>query len=538
MTVRLRLRVLVPLLVAAAIAVTWPLAVHLANGVTDFGDPLLNSWILAWDAHALATSPRHLFDANIFYPESWTLAYSETLLLPGVLLAPVIWAGGSGILAHNLTVLSAYVLSGLWAFLLVRRLTRDDGAAFVSAVIFAALPYRMEALPKVQLQLSWLWPLALLAMLDVFEKPGWRSAGAFALAAGAEMYACVYYGIFEAFGVGAVALVGLLYVRQNRGRTTAWLAAGAVGAVLVALPLALAYRQASHIVGERGFAEVRQYSATVANYAEAHPESWLYRDEHRLGEAERHLFPGYVAPALAVASLIPPMAPGVVAYMAAGFVTFDLSLGANAPGYAWLYRHVPPLRALRVPARLGMFVGFVLSVLAGFGVARVSRGRTQTTRILIVCAAALGAVAEGRVRTQTLVELEPRPSVYRWLAEQPDGVVCEYPVGNLEGRAGPQDPTYMYYSTMHWKPLVNGYSGFAPPSYRELLTMLDGFPDDRAIAYLRTRHVRYLLVHQPFYIEGHYADDVAALKARSDLRWAGRFRWRTGETSDAFLLIP
>ena len=72
-----------PLLVAAAIAVTWPLALHLANGVTDFGDPLLNSWILAWDAHALATSPRHLFDANIFYPESWTLAYSETLLLPG-----------------------------------------------------------------------------------------------------------------------------------------------------------------------------------------------------------------------------------------------------------------------------------------------------------------------------------------------------------------------------------------------------------------------------------------------------------------------
>ena len=96
----------------------------------------------------------------------------------------------------------------------------------------------------------------------------------------------------------------------------------------------------------------------------------------------------------------------------------------------------------------------------------------------------------------------------------------------------------MYYSLQHWKPLVNGYSGFAPASYGALLHDLRGFPDDEGIAALRRRKVRYLLVHQPFYINGDYAADIAALRGRSDLRWAGRFRWKGGDTSDAFVLLP
>ena len=94
----------------------------------------------------------------------------------------------------------------------------------------------------------------------------------------------------------------------------------------------------------------------------------------------------------------------------------------------------------------------------------------------------------------------------------------------------------MYYSTRHWKPLVNGYSGFTPPSYRRLLEELDGFPDDRSVAHLRVRGVRYLLLHEPFYIHGDYHADVATLRARTDLQWAGRFRWRGGAVSDAFVV--
>src|SRR6188768_1079509 len=135
----------VVLLAFLAVVATWPVALQMSTGVSDFGDPLLNAWILGWDAHALATGPRHLFDANIFHPETWTLAYSETLLLPALLAAPVLWLGGSGVLAHNVVMLLGYVLSGLTMFWLVRRITGDDGAALVAAVVYAVYPYRMEA---------------------------------------------------------------------------------------------------------------------------------------------------------------------------------------------------------------------------------------------------------------------------------------------------------------------------------------------------------------------------------------------------------
>ena len=55
----------------------------MSDGVHDPGDPLMVTWVLAWVAHQLPNAPAHIFDANIFYPERNTLAYSESLLVPG-----------------------------------------------------------------------------------------------------------------------------------------------------------------------------------------------------------------------------------------------------------------------------------------------------------------------------------------------------------------------------------------------------------------------------------------------------------------------
>jgi hypothetical protein len=153
---------------------------------------------------------------------------------------------------------------------------------------------------------------------------------------------------------------------------------------------------------------------------------------------------------------------------------------------------------------------------------------------MIGCALA-GVVVEGGNRSLELSALPDRaPSVYRWLAAQTRGAVCEYPLGNLSGRVGPQDPTYEYYSTQHWQPLVNGYSGFEPASYRDMKEQLRTFPNAASINYLRQRHVRYLLVHQGFYINGDYYGDVRALRQQTGLAWVGTFRWRDGTESTAF----
>ena len=88
---------------------------HLSR--TDNGDALLNMWTIGWVAHQLPRDPRHLFDANIFYPERLTLAYSEAMIVQGALALPVIAAGGSPVLAFNLVLLAGFALTG-WAFCL------------------------------------------------------------------------------------------------------------------------------------------------------------------------------------------------------------------------------------------------------------------------------------------------------------------------------------------------------------------------------------------------------------------------------------
>ena len=69
---------------------------------------------MSWTAHALLTAPSRLFDANIFYPEKLTLAYSEAMLVQALFAVPVIAAGGSAVLAYNVAVIAGFALTG-WA---------------------------------------------------------------------------------------------------------------------------------------------------------------------------------------------------------------------------------------------------------------------------------------------------------------------------------------------------------------------------------------------------------------------------------------
>jgi hypothetical protein len=112
------------LFVALTVVHTWPLAS--APGYwsrTDNGDTSLNAWAVTWVARTLPVDPLRLYDANIFHPEKRTLAYSEHLVAQGVMVMPVVWLGGSAVLAFNVAMMAGFALTG-WAFcLLVHRWT-------------------------------------------------------------------------------------------------------------------------------------------------------------------------------------------------------------------------------------------------------------------------------------------------------------------------------------------------------------------------------------------------------------------------------
>ena len=71
-----------------AVAMTWPMWRAPGTLAPQHQDVYFNMWRLRWFAHAMRTSPLHLFDANIFHPEKDTLAYSDAMLLEGLVAAP------------------------------------------------------------------------------------------------------------------------------------------------------------------------------------------------------------------------------------------------------------------------------------------------------------------------------------------------------------------------------------------------------------------------------------------------------------------
>lgn len=126
------------------LAVTYPLAREITRGLPGgLGDPLLNTWTLAWDAERLRHGLQGLWDAPIFYPYRNTLAYSEHLLGIAVLTAPVQWLSGNPVLAYNVAFLMSSVLAGAGMYLLTTWLTGNRLAAVVAAVAFAFLPFRV-----------------------------------------------------------------------------------------------------------------------------------------------------------------------------------------------------------------------------------------------------------------------------------------------------------------------------------------------------------------------------------------------------------
>ena len=500
--------------------------------MNDFGDPLLNAWALAWVPHALATHPTALFDANIFYPQPNTLALSETLLFPALLVAPLRALGATGIDLHNVVLFSGYILSGLTMFVLIRSLTGNAPAAVFAAVLITTSPLRAEHYPRVQAQMTWLLPLALLCLYRITDGAPARGRAAvlLGLCLGLQFYSCVYYAVFFCTVLPIVWVLSVVMHKRPWDfglRDMAWVAVLALALVLPAVP---AYRANERQVGERSLDQTVQGSAVPNDYARVTPGNWFYNG-HVGGTSERHLFTGYLRPAAALAAIAAPPARWLP-LAAACAVSWDISLGVNGHLYRPLYRTLLPYHALRVPARMAMILDLLITVLAGIGCSRLLALITSS-RIRMALVAALCGVAllESVNRPFELREMDKQiPPVYDWLANAEEGPIVEYPAGGLEGRIGPQDATYMYFSTAHWRPLLNGYSGFAPASYYEMIGKLEAFPSAPALAYLRERGVRFLVVHERYYLRGGFEADVEQLshasglvrKATFDDRVAGR----------------
>jgi hypothetical protein len=92
---------------ALTVALAYPLARHSAENVLSVSpDTDLFLWTLSWDTYAFTHHPFSIFDANIFFPQRRTLAYSENLIGSAFFAAPILWLTHNPVLAMNLVARS------------------------------------------------------------------------------------------------------------------------------------------------------------------------------------------------------------------------------------------------------------------------------------------------------------------------------------------------------------------------------------------------------------------------------------------------
>lgn len=520
---------IIALFIALTALMTWPQARHLATHAYDHQDVHFNLWRLEWIAHALKSAPRELFNGNQFYPERGVLAYSDAMLVEGVLAAPMLWTGVPPVLVHNLMLLGAIVASAAGMYVLARQFSDSAAAGIAAGIIFAFAPYRFDHYMHMELQWTMWMPWAFWALHRTITTGAVHFGLLTGLFVTLQLLSSIYYGMF--LGI-LIAVVGIAQMVPLRGRalmqTAGALALGGTVAATAAAMYSRPYSDASRRVGARHQHEVTMFSARPRDFRRATPDNLVWGT--RYGAPERQLFPGLTALILALVGLllVPPTAR-TIAYVLGLALAFELSLGMYGELYPYLYEHVSAFRGLRAPARAAIFCLMFLAALAARGYAAVAGSIKPGARPAFAGAVLALLIVEYWVAPLQLVEHynEP-PPLYKWLALQPKGVVAEFPVPPPEALPG-HEARVLYMSTFHWNPIVNGYSGYYPQSYLRRLDRLEKFPSAEGLAQLRRDGVRYIIVHSDGYSRHERQRVIRALGLDYQLAHLGTFDDGWGE---------
>lgn len=529
-----------------AIVFTRPMITKGSNhAYKDPYDPTFQAWTLAWDVHALTHNPFNLFNANIFFPNRYTLAYSDHQLVTAVMAIPLMAVTQNPIQTANYMLIFNLFLCEVGAYLLVMHLTQSRLAGVVAGIAFAFAPPRLAHMGHLQLSAAAFIPLCLLFLHRYSEEGRPRDAALSGLFLVLETLSTWYYGMILAFAIFVFLIVR--FIMRRKAFTLKWTATFAVViaiAVLLVLPFGLPYQRIHSLDSRyaRSIKEVDLFSADVRDFTAASQENLVWggvtasareQTNKRGGQTERSLFPGLILVVLGIAGAAYLFAKGKGAarfdvryYVTLAVASFLMCLGTSLyffghrlaipMPYHLFYYAFPGFKVMRVPARFTILISLSLAVLSGFAVkgllswlTRRSRGKVVITLLASVVVLALLLVdLMPASLPMTRVPLKDEfPKVYTWLKERPgEAPTVELPLADYNPRtlnAGIQyEPTWAerealrtYFSTLHWKKIFNGYSGFIPSTYYDGVRATSDFPSQGSMDFLKKMGIQFVIVH-------------------------------------------
>lgn len=515
--------------VAASIYITFPLIFHLGNLATGLGDELVISWIQNWVIHSILTNPLDIFNANIYYPYQNSLAFSDLFLTSSILSILPLKIIGEPITAVNFTLISSLLMLGFFSYLLIRFLTKDFLLSILGGVLIIFSPATLDKVVHLQvLAVQWV-PLSILFFLLFIKKYHKRYLVLSLMFFLLQTYNSFLPGYFILFSYLIILILLFFYNRRTFNLVLAKknIAIAAVF-ILLLIPVALPYYRVSQEFNYKR--DIRE-----AIHFALQPQDLIYPNQYtRLQDDLVKIFPanklsrtGYLGFAFSILSILT---------LAAFFVRFKkkeiifssfniiaiigliMSFGPflhwsgktiHEPfpiplPYAVFYYIFPGFQGFRNSARWEMLFVLTMSVAICLLLFSVLRKTNRLTKAVIYSFLILLVIAEYNfpMKFVKVVQAKDFPKVYAWLKNLPGDIkIIEMPVynWNLQPFVS-SERTREYYSTIHFKKIVNGASGFSPPPWQNMaLNLLANFPSNETISSLREININYIIVHKREY---------------------------------------
>ena len=169
--------------------------------------------------------------------------------------------------------------------------------------------------------------------------------------------------------------------------------------------------------------------------------------------------------------------------------------------YNFLYKFIPGFSSIRSPNRFSIFIVLFLAILAGTGMLWLCRRIRSRWRWILIVLIFSGTIFELWPVPLHLVKipskLEELPRIYQKIKELPSDVgLIEFPLATSRFERGVEKiARYMYFSTFHWHPFVDGYATYAPRSQFDLMQVLASSKTSLALFALKAFGVQYVAAH-------------------------------------------
>lgn len=520
-----------------ALYITYPLIFNLGNYITNLGDELLIAWIHNWVLHSFITNPWDIFNANIYFPYENTLAYSDLFLITSILgVLPRVFIN-EPIIITNFTIISSLIFLGFSIYGLAKYIAKDSLASFIAGLLVIFSPAVIDKFVHIQILAIAFVPIAILFFLKFINTKKTR-----------YLILCMLFFVLQTlnsflpgyFIIFSLLILFLFYLFSNKKKALQLLNRKNIFILLVSflvlLPIVIPYYKVSYEFNYvRDIRETIHLALQPEDFFYSHPSSRLasifsaLQPKENFSDAEfKFGFIGFVFSVFAIVAftffvkqftkknwqenaIFTIALFGLIMSLGPFLHLFRITIHHPFPiplPYVIFYYIVPGFQGMRNSSRWEMLFILAIAVIIAFVLNQVLKKVDYKKRLIIYAVIVLGIISEFNfpLHFKEVPQKKDFPQVYSWLSTTSnDAVIIEMPIYTWDMQPYVMNENMReYYSTLHFREMVNGASGFSPPPWQVMVRdLLIAFPNTRAIEKLSAMHVDYIIVHKDEYEQLH-----------------------------------